>query len=60
MGSCFQTNGYQEEKMSTNEKIERLEEQLLETISKLTPGILPKLHLRPIDNISLEVNCIFI
>lgn len=57
MGSYLQANGYQEEKMSTNEKIERLEQQLLDEISKLTPGILPKLNLRPIGNISLEVNC---
>lgn len=52
MGSYLQANGYQEEKMSTNEKIERLEQQLLDEISKLTPGILPKLNLRPIGNIS--------
>lgn len=57
MGSYLQVNGYQEEKMSTNEKIERLEQQLLDEISKLTPGILAKLNLRPIGNISLEVNC---
>lgn len=57
MGSYLQANGYQEEKMSTNEKIERLEQQLLDEILKLTPGILPKLNLRPIGNISLEVNC---
>lgn len=57
MGSYLQANGYQEEKMSTNEKIERLEQQLLDEISKLTPGILPKLNLRPIGDISLEVNC---
>lgn len=57
MGSYLQANGYQEEKMSTNEKIERLEQQLLDEILKLTPGILPKLNLRPIGNILLEVNC---
>lgn len=60
MGSYLQANGYQEEKMSTNEKIERLEQQLLDEISKLTPGILPKLpkqNLRPFGDISLEVNC---
>lgn len=57
MGSYLQASGYQEEKMSTNEKIERLEQQLLDEISKLTPGILAKLNLRPIGNISLEVNC---
>lgn len=57
---CFQTYDYQDEKMSINEKIENLEQKLLDEISKLSPGILPKSKLRPIGNFPLEVNCIFI
>lgn len=53
---CFQTYDYQDEKMSINEKIENLEQKLLDEISTF----LPKSKLRPIGNFPLEVNCIFI
>ncbi|XP_052678700.1 uncharacterized protein LOC128159600 isoform X4 [Crassostrea angulata] len=48
------TYDYQDEKMSINVKIERLEQHLLDEISKLSPGIFNKSELRPIVKFSSE------